>query len=493
MGRLFGTDGVRGVANRDLTASLAMELSVAAARVLRDVSAPGARGSRSTVSPRPTDPADLLGSRGTSEEGNERLERAEARAGGAVGAAEGHRPVAVVGRDPRASGEFLEAAVVAGLAGAGVDVLRLGVLPTPAVAHLTKSLGADLGVMLSASHNPAPDNGIKFFNRSGYKLADEIEDSIEAHLGTDWSPPTGADVGRVRDARDEVERYIAYLLSTLPAPLDGLRVVVDCAHGAASTVAPEALRRAGASVVAIGAAPDGLNINDGYGSTHLDSLRRAVVKHGADVGVAHDGDADRCLAVTAAGDEVDGDQIMAVLALELRDAGRLPGDTMVATVMSNLGFRLAMRDAGINVIETAVGDRYVLEAMNDGGYVFGGEQSGHVILLDHATTGDGVLTALHLLSAVARRGRPLDELVKVMTRLPQVLINVRGVDKSKVGTSPVLAAAIAAAETELGETGRVLIRPSGTEPMVRVMVEAAGEQQAKAVAERLAHVVRTAL
>jgi phosphoglucosamine mutase len=435
------------VANRDLTASLAMELSVAAARVL-----------------------------------------------GEVGAFEGHRPVAVVGRDPRASGEFLEAAVVAGLASAGVDVLRLGVLPTPAVAYLTKSLGADLGVMLSASHNPAPDNGIKFFNRSGFKLADEIEDNIEAHLGTDWTPPEGAGVGRVREAHEEAdERYIEYLLSTLPAPLDGLRVVVDCANGAASEVAPEALRRAGASVSAIGAAPDGLNINDGCGSTHLDTLRRAVVDQGADVGLAHDGDADRCLAISASGDTVDGDQIMAVLALELRDAGRLPGDTMVATVMSNLGFRLAMRDAGINVVETAVGDRYVLEAMKDGGYVFGGEQSGHVILLDHATTGDGVLTGLHLLAAVARRGRPLDELVKVMTRLPQVLINVRGVDKAKAGSSPELAAAIAEAEAELGETGRVLIRPSGTEPMVRVMVEAAGEEQAKTVAERLAGVVKTAL
>ncbi len=439
------------MANRDLTAPLALGLSVAAARVLGEVGA------------------------------------------FSDGAADHDRPVAVVGRDPRASGEFLEAAVVAGLASAGVDVLRLGVLPTPAVAYLTRSLGADLGVMLSASHNPAPDNGIKFFDRSGYKLADEIEDSIETHLGTAWDPPQGPHVGRVRDAYDEAERYIAYLLSTLPAPLDGLRVVVDCANGAASAVAPEALRRAGATVSTIGAAPDGLNINDGCGSTHLDALRQAVVVHGADVGIAHDGDADRCLAVTAGGEVVDGDQIMAVLALELREAGRLPGGTLVATVMSNLGFRLAMREAGVNVVETAVGDRYVLEAMKDGGYVFGGEQSGHVILLDHATTGDGVLTALHLLSAVARRRSPLDELVKVMTRLPQVLINVRDVDKTKAGDSPELAAAIEAAEAELGETGRVLIRPSGTEPMVRVMVEAAAEDRAKAVAGRLAEVVKNVL
>jgi phosphoglucosamine mutase len=444
--RLFGTDGIRGVANRDLTARLALDLSVAAARVL-----------------------------------------------GEVGAFEGHRPVAVVGRDPRASGEFLEAAVVAGLASAGVDVLRLGVLPTPAVAYLTQSLGADLGVMLSASHNPAPDNGIKFFGRGGHKLADQIEDQIEAHLGEDWAGPTGPGVGRVREAQGEVESYIAHLLSTLPGSLDGVRVVVDCAHGAASGVSPEAMRRAGASVVAIGASPDGLNINDGCGSTHLESLQRAVIEHGADVGIAHDGDADRCLAVTASGEPIDGDQIMAILAVELREAGRLPRDTVVATVMSNLGFKLAMREEGLNVIETTVGDRYVLEAMKAGGYSFGGEQSGHVIMLDHATTGDGVLTGLHLLATVAGRGRPLDELAKVMTRLPQVLINVKNVDKSRAKTSPELAAAVEAAEAELGETGRVLIRPSGTEPMVRVMVEAPHEEQARALAERLAEVVRTAL
>ncbi len=446
MARLFGTDGVRGVANRDLTARLALDLSVAAARVL-----------------------------------------------GEAGAFEGHRPVAVVGRDPRASGEFLEAAVVAGLASAGVDVLRLGVLPTPAVAYLTQSLGADLGVMLSASHNPAPDNGIKFFGRGGHKLPDEIEDQVEAHLGDGRPGPIGAGVGRVRDAQGEVESYIAHLLSTLPGPLDGLRVVVDCAHGAASGVAPEALRRAGVSVVAIGASPDGLNINDGCGSTHLDKLCAAVVEHGADVGIAHDGDADRCLAVTASGEPVDGDQIMAILALELREAGRLPHDTVVATVMSNLGFKLAMREQGVTVVETAVGDRYVLEAMKAGGYAFGGEQSGHVIMLDHATTGDGVLTGLHLLATVARRGRPLDELAKVMNRLPQVLINVKGVDKSRAKTAPELFSAVAAAEEELGESGRVLIRPSGTEPMVRVMVEAAQEEQARSIAERLAEVVRTAL
>jgi phosphoglucosamine mutase len=446
VGRLFGTDGVRGVANRDLTAQLAMDLAVAAARVL-----------------------------------------------GEAGAFTGRRALAVVGRDPRASGEFLEAAVAAGLAGAGVDVLRLGVLPTPAVAYLTHALNADLGVMLSASHNPAPDNGVKFFDRSGYKLPDEIEDAIEAHLGEPWEPPTGAGVGRIRDAEGAAERYIEHLLSTLSGSLEGLRVVVDCANGAAATVAPEVFRRAGADVVTIGADPDGLNINSGCGSTHLEALRAAVSAHGADAGIAHDGDADRCLAVTASGEVIDGDQIMAILGLELREAGRLPGDTIVATVMSNLGFKLAMRDAGVTVVETAVGDRYVLEAMKDGGYAFGGEQSGHVIMLEHGTTGDGVLTGMHLLSAMARRGRPLDELAKVMTRLPQVLINVRGVDKVRVKDSVELAAVVAAAETELGETGRVLIRPSGTEPMVRVMVEAPSEDQAQSVAERLARDVKNIL
>jgi phosphoglucosamine mutase len=444
--RLFGTDGVRGLANRDLTAPLVMDLSVAAARVL-----------------------------------------------GEQGAFKGHRPLAVVGRDPRASGEFLEAAVVAGLASSGVDVLRLGVLPTPAVAYLTHTLDADLGVMLSASHNPAPDNGIKFFDRSGYKLPDEIEDRIEARLGEAWDPPTGAGVGRVREAHGAIEQYVAHLVSTVTVSLDGLRVVVDCANGASCDVAPETMRRAGAEVFTIGTAPDGLNINAGCGSTHLEALRNAVREHGADVGIANDGDADRCLAVTASGEVVDGDQIMAILALDLREAGALPSDTVVATVMSNLGFKLAMREAGITVVETAVGDRYVLEAMKEGGFGFGGEQSGHVIMLDHATTGDGVLTGLHLAAAMVRRGRPLDELTKVMTRLPQVLINVKDVDKTRAKTSAELFAAVAAAEAGLGETGRVLIRPSGTEPMVRVMVEAASEDQAQSVAEHLAGVVKTAL
>jgi phosphoglucosamine mutase len=446
MGRLFGTDGVRGVANRDLTAELALDLAVAAAHVLAD-----------------------------------------------AGAFEGHRPCAVVGRDPRASGEFLEAAVVAGLASAGVDVLRVGVLPTPAVAYLTDALGADLGVMLSASHNPMPDNGIKFFARGGHKLPDDVEDAVEARMRESWQRPVGAAVGRVRDHAEGFEQYVAHLLSTLPNPLHGLKVVVDGAHGAASRVAPEALRRAGAEVVEIGTEPDGLNINDGCGSTHLEQLQAAVVAHGADAGVAHDGDADRCLAVSARGDVIDGDQILAVLTLAMREQSTLRADTVVITVMTNLGFKLAMEREGVHVVETAVGDRYVLEAMKAGGYSLGGEQSGHVVMLDHATTGDGALTALHLLARVAATGKPLDELAAVMTRLPQVLINVKDVDKSRVTSSAELASAVSAAEAELGETGRVLLRPSGTEPVVRVMVEAASEEAAGDVAGRLATAVKSAL
>jgi phosphoglucosamine mutase len=459
LGRLFGTDGVRGVAGRELTARFATDLATAAAAVLSSSGdrEPGAQ-------PGPDRP----------------------------------RPVAVVGRDPRASGQFLEAAVVAGLAGAGIDVLRLGVVPTPAVAYLTGALSADFGVMLSASHNPAPDNGIKFFSRGGFKLPDEIEDQIERYLGA--GPADGprlpeAGFGRVTDAAAQADRYLTHLLSTLPGPgggtpLSGLRVVVDCAHGAASDLAPRLLSRAGADVIAIGAEPDGDNINAGYGSTSIGALSAAVQVHGADAGLAFDGDADRCLAVDAAGQLIDGDQILAVLAFALHDAGRLPGRTLVATVMSNLGLRLAMRDAGINVVETPVGDRYVLAAMLDGGFILGGEQSGHIILLDHATTGDGLLTGLQLLSVTAERGQPLGELAKVLTRYPQVLISVPGVDKARVAVAAGLAAAVAAAEAELGDSGRVLVRPSGTEDTVRIMVESADAAQARRLADKLGEVVR---
>ncbi|MCQ8773257.1 phosphoglucosamine mutase [Streptomyces telluris] len=451
MGRLFGTDGVRGVANADLTAELALGLSVAAAHVLAE-----------------------------------------------AGTFEGHRPVAVVGRDPRASGEFLEAAVVAGLASAGVDVLRVGVLPTPAVAYLTGALGADLGVMLSASHNAMPDNGIKFFARGGHKLADELEDRIEqtyrAHAsGEPWDRPTGAGVGRVREYDQGFDNYVAHLIGVLPNRMDGLKVVIDGAHGAAARVSPEAFARAGAEVITIGTEPDGLNINHECGSTHLDKLRAAVVEHGADLGVAHDGDADRCLAVDHKGNEVDGDQILAVLALAMREAGSLRKNTVVATVMSNLGFKLAMEREGVEMVQTAVGDRYVLEEMKAHGFALGGEQSGHVIVLDHATTGDGTLTGLMLAARVAATGRSLADLAAVMERLPQILINVRDVDKTRVNSSEELAAAVADAEAQLGSTGRVLLRPSGTEPLVRVMVEAADIEQARTVAQRLADAVKSAL
>ncbi|MGW5237057.1 phosphoglucosamine mutase [Streptomyces nodosus] len=451
MGRLFGTDGVRGVANADLTAEMALGLSVAAAHVLAE-----------------------------------------------AGTFEGHRPTAVVGRDPRASGEFLEAAMVAGLASAGVDVLRVGVVPTPAVAHLTGALGADLGVMLSASHNAMPDNGIKFFARGGHKLADELEDKIEAvyaehRTGAPWDRPTGAGVGRVTSYDEGFERYVDHLLEVLPNRLDGLKVVLDEAHGAASRVSPEAFTRAGAEIITIGAEPDGLNINDGCGSTHLDQLKAAVVEHGADLGIAHDGDADRCLAVDHMGEEVDGDQILAVLALAMRERSVLRSDTVVATVMSNLGFKLAMEREGIALVQTGVGDRYVLEEMKDKGYALGGEQSGHVIILDHATTGDGTLTGLLLAARMAQTGRTLRDLASVMERLPQVLVNVPDVDRSKVATSAELAAAVTEAEDELGSAGRVLLRPSGTEPLVRVMVEAADIDQAQAVAGRLADAVKSAL
>ena len=449
MGRLFGTDGVRGLANRELTAELTLDLSVAAAHVL--------------------------------------AEAGELRH-------DGRRPLAIVGRDPRASGEFLEAAVVAGLASAGIDVIRVGVLPTPAISWLTDVHEADLGVMLSASHNPMPDNGIKFFSRGGHKLADELEDRIESQMREPWDRPIGAAVGRIRDLPDATTEYVNHLVGTMPGRLDGLRIVVDCANGAASEVGPAAYRQAGADVIVIHGVPDGLNINESCGSTHLEDLQRAVVELGADAGIAHDGDADRCLAVDATGAMIDGDQILAILALAARDADRLPGATVVTTVMANLGFRQAMERHNITVVETAVGDRYVLEAMKSDGFTLGGEQSGHIVMLDHAKTGDGVLTALHLLARLAdSEGATLTELAATMTRLPQVLINVPHVDRSRSDSDPEVQSAVAAARAELGASGRVLLRPSGTEPLVRVMVEAVDGDQAQRVADQLAATVASAL
>ncbi len=446
MSRLFGTDGVRGLANGLLTAELALSLAQAAAVVL----------------------------------GHERM-------------AEGQRPRAVVARDPRASGEFISAAVEAGLASAGVDVFDAGVLPTPALAFLIADLGADFGVMISASHNPAPDNGIKFFARGGQKLDDELEDAIESQLTREIFRPVGVGVGRIQRFADAEDRYVVHLLSTLPNRLEGLRVVLDCANGAASGCSPEVFKSAGAEVFVIGAEPDGLNINDGVGSTHLEQLQAAVLEHGADLGIAHDGDADRCLAVDHEGAMVDGDQIMAILAVAMKGAGRLKDNVLVATVMSNLGLKIALGEAGISVRETAVGDRYVLEGMRDGGFTLGGEQSGHVIFADYATTGDGVLTGLQLAAQVARTGRSLKDLATIMTKLPQLMINVKGVDKQRARTDEGVTEAVAQAQLELGQSGRVLLRPSGTEALVRVMVEAGDMVTATRICTELAAVVELRL
>jgi phosphoglucosamine mutase len=447
MGRLFGTDGVRGLANGDLTADLALGLSQAAARVLT-------QGRH----------ADEL-------------------------RAQGKRPTAIVARDPRVSGEFLTAAVSAGLASSGIDVLDAGVIPTPAAAFLVGDVSADFGVMISASHNPAPDNGIKFFSFGGTKLPDEVEDRIELAMDGEKLAPTGDGVGRIRRFADAEDRYILHLLRTMDARLDGLHIVIDCAHGAAAGISPQVFSDAGASVSVIGSDPDGLNINDGVGSTYLEPLQRAVLEQRADFGIAHDGDADRCLAVDADGRVIDGDQIMAILAVSMKRRGMLTDDTLVTTVMSNLGLGRAMAEHGIRIIETKVGDRYVLEALAKHGLSLGGEQSGHIIFQEHATTGDGILTGLQLAAEMARTGRTLAELADVMTIFPQVLINVRGVDRTRLHDNAPVAAAVVAEERLLGDSGRVLLRASGTEQMVRVMVEAAEHDIAQAVAERLAAVV----
>jgi phosphoglucosamine mutase len=446
MSRLFGTDGVRGLANKDITSESALKLAQAAAIVLG--------------------------------------EQARAR---------GQKPIAVIGRDPRISGEFLAAAISAGLASSGVDVFDAGVIPTPATSFLTADLDADFGVMISASHNPAPDNGIKFFSRGGHKLDDAVEDAIEKALSAKPLTPIGAEIGHVKEFADAKSRYLVHLQGTLPNSLKGIKVVVDCANGAASDIAPKAFRDAGAEVVVIGNEPDGYNINLGCGSTHLSALQAAVVEHGADVGIAHDGDADRTLAVDATGAIVDGDQIMAILAVAAKARGDLSRNTLVATVMSNLGLKIAMKQAGIEMIETKVGDRYVLEVIREGGYTLGGEQSGHLIFARHATTGDGILTGLQLLAQMSTTGKSLQELASAMTVYPQVLINVPEVDKSKVDSDPELQKVVQEAKTELGETGRVLLRASGTEPLVRVMVEAKDVGTAQSWAERIARVVEKQL
>ncbi|MEJ5919101.1 MULTISPECIES: phosphoglucosamine mutase [unclassified Corynebacterium] len=444
MGRLFGTDGVRGLANQALTAPMALRLGAAAATVLTRDSNPSKR-----------------------------------------------RPLAIVGRDPRVSGEMLAAALSAGMASQGVDVLRVGVLPTPAVAFLTDDYGADMGVMISASHNPMPDNGIKFFSAGGNKLDDAVEKEIERALeSVPETGPTGTGVGRViEEAPDGLDRYLFHLSRAVPNTLDGLRVVVDCANGAASQAAPLAYAAAGADVVSIFNTPNSYNINDNCGSTHIDVVRKAVIEHGADLGLAHDGDADRCLAVDSEGNVVDGDQIMAILAVAMKEDGLLHHNTLVATVMSNLGLKLAMEEQGIKLRTTKVGDRYVLADLNAGGYSLGGEQSGHVVIPDHATTGDGTLTGLYLMSRMARSGKTLAELASVMKVLPQTLINVPVSDKSIIMSSEEVKVAIASAEERLGSTGRVLLRPSGTEELFRVMVEAGDAETARKIAGELAAVV----
>jgi phosphoglucosamine mutase len=442
MGRLFGTDGVRGLANADLSPELAMSVAIAAARVLAEVD-------------------------------------------------RSHPPMAVVGRDPRASGEMLEAAVVAGLASAGATVIRVGIMPTPGVAFLTAETRADLGVVLSASHNPMPDNGIKLFAAGGHKLTDDVEARIQEAVSEAWTRPTGIHIGRVHDLLDGSAHYIKHLVESAPHRLTGIHAVVDCANGASSDVAPEAYRLAGAELEVIHAQPDGLNINEDCGSEHLESLQAAVRERGAQLGIAHDGDADRCMAVDADGNVVDGDQIMAILAVAMREAGTLAQDSLVATVMSNQGLRLAMRREGITLIETAVGDRYVLEALRSQGLSIGGEQSGHVVLPAHATTGDGILTAVALMARMAATGRTLADLAAVVTRLPQVLINVRVTDRKAACTAADVLASVSEAEAVLGETGRVLLRPSGTESLVRVMVEAETSELAQSVADRVAAAVRS--
>ena len=439
---LFGTDGVRGVANVDLTAELAVDLAVAAAHVLAD-----------------------------------------------LGEFAGHRPKAIVGQDSRASGEFLEAAVCAGLASAGIDVYRVGVLPTPAIAYLVASTGADLGVMISASHNPMPDNGIKFFARGGGKLDDALEAKIEARLGEPWDRPIGKEVGRIINDEKAKENYLQHLLSTIKTNFAGLKVVVDCANGAASYVAPEMLRRAGAEVVAISAQPNGLNINENCGSTHLENLIETVKREKADLGIAHDGDADRVLAVDHLGNVVDGDYILGILAGHTE----LPTKTVVGTVMTNLGLIRALEAAGINFIATPVGDRYVLEEMISGGHTLGGEQSGHIIMRKYANTGDGLLTALHLISQVASSKKSLAELSGFMSRYPQVLINVPGVAKDKLDANAKIKSAVQEVENQLGAKGRVLLRKSGTEPLVRVMIEAEDAAAATKFAESLAALVKSEL
>lgn len=442
MTRLFGTDGVRGLANAELTPELAFKMGRAATYYFGK---------------------------------------------------EHKRPVFYIGRDTRISGHMLEAALAAGICSAGGEAALLGVIPTPAVAYLTRRHGAQAGVVISASHNPFPDNGIKFFAGTGYKLPDAVEDELEKLINADkdampW--PTAADVGLITYRHDLWHEYVKYALETVDSSLDGLKVVVDCANGAAYEAAPAALRELGAEVVVINDKPDGININANCGSTHLEQLQAAVVQHKADFGLAHDGDADRCLAVDETGEPIDGDQIMLICALEMLRQNTLPDKTLVATVMSNLGLHQAMKNAGGKVLVTPVGDRYVLEGMLKHKLVLGGEQSGHIIFSQHSTTGDGLITALKLAAALKQSGKQMSQLAKVMTRFPQLLVNIRVTSKQGWENNPRITAAIKAGEAELGDNGRILVRPSGTEPLIRVMAEGPVLSDLERIVAAIAEVVK---
>jgi len=445
MGKYFGTDGVRGVANAELTPELAYKIG---------------------------------------------------RCGGYVLTKEAHQPKVVIGLDTRISGPMLEAALIAGLLSIGASVVRLGVVSTPAVAYLTKELGADAGVMISASHNPVEDNGIKFIAGDGFKLSDETELEIEALLDAEKDElprPVGGDIGTVTVDEGAKQRYLDFLKTTVKGDFSGLKIVLDCANGAAYELAPAIFRELGADVTTVGAEPDGRNINAGVGSTHPEYLREKVLEHGADLGLSFDGDADRLIAIDEKGEEVDGDYILCIVGDRLKREGKLAADTIVTTVMANIGFFKGTESIGLKTAKTAVGDRYVMEEMRRGGYNLGGEQSGHVIFLDYITTGDGILTALQLVETVAASGKKLGELKGLMRKFPQKLVNVRVADKSLYNGNAAIEEAVKQVEAELGDNGRVLVRPSGTESLIRVMAEGPDKEQVEAYVGLIANVVKREL
>jgi len=444
MRELFGTDGVRGVANRDLTPELAYKIGRAGAYTLT-------RNAKRPV-----------------------------------------KPAVVIGKDTRISGDMLEAALIAGICSVGVDVLRVGVMPTPAIAFLTRDLKAAAGVVISASHNPVEDNGIKFFAATGYKLPDEVEIEIERLIREgipDFNRPVGSEIGSVREIADAGDRYVRFAASTVNCSLEGLKIVIDCANGAASVLSPRIFRELGAEVIPVYSNPDGININKDCGSTHPTVVAGKVAEYGADLGLAHDGDADRVIAVDEEGSIVDGDHIMVICGTHLKRKGKLPQDTVVVTVMSNLGLRLGLKNENIRVLETQVGDRYVMEELLKCGATFGGEQSGHIIFLEHNTTGDGIVTGLQLAAVVRETGKTLSELAAQMERLPQVLVNVRVIDKTAAMEAQEVTEAIRRGEEVLGDTGRILVRPSGTEPKVRVMAEGPDEKQLEEIVEGIAVII----